>query len=54
MMCMLHHVRADCGEEPGNPEICDDNHHSEKQDDRVEVNGPVGVLETQNTGSDHE
>ena len=42
------------GEETGQPQAGDHDHDAEQQGDGIEVDGPIGILERQSPGRDHE
>ena len=53
-MGVLHHPGADGGEESGEAEIGDDDHHAEEQHDGVVIDGGVGLLHGEDVEGEHE
>ena len=53
-MRVIHHPRADGGEETGEAQIGHHDHHAEEQDDGVVIDGGVGFLNGEDVEGQHE
>jgi len=54
MMRPLHGALGDQGKETAQPQIRDDDHHPEQEDDGVPIDGPVGLFQREYIRRDHE